>query len=90
MLGGRLDDVADLAVDGLDAGFSPGAAAMLSLNQTRGAIIRGCQPHAKDGNFLKLTGAATRQVALIANDLTDVGSPSEIGPEVPAGALSVK
>jgi polygalacturonase len=84
------DDVADLAVDGLDAGFSPGAAAMLSLSQTRGAIIRGCQPHAEDGTFLKLTGAATRQVTLIANDLADVGSPSEIGPEVPAGALALK
>jgi polygalacturonase len=85
-----IDDVEDLAVDGLDAAFSAGAAPVLNLIQPRGALIRGCQPRAKDGVFLKLTGNATRQVTLIANDLSGVGQPTEVGPEVPAAALSVK
>jgi len=84
------DDVEDLAIDGIDAGFWPGAAAMVSLSQTRSAIIRGSQPRAMAGTFLKLTGGATRNVALIANDLTGVGQPAEIGPDVPADALSLK
>jgi hypothetical protein len=85
-----LDDVAELAIDGLDAGFSAGAAPILSLAQARGVIIRGCQPRAKGGAFLKLTGDATRNVALIANDLDGVEQPDEIAPDVPAGALLVK
>ena len=85
-----LDDVEDLAIDGLDAGLSPGAAPLLSLVQTRGAMIRGCQPRAKGGTFLKLAGDATHHVTLIANDLAGVGQPTEIGSDVPAGALSLK
>ncbi len=85
-----LDDVEDLAIDGLDAGFWPGAAPMLSLIQPRGAIIRGCQPRAKDGTFLKLAGDAARNVTLIANDLAGVGQPTEVAPDVPAGSLSLK
>ena len=86
-----LDDVEDLAIDGLDAGFSAGAAPVLSLVQARGAIIRGCQPHAEGGTFLKLAGDATRKVQpLIANDLDGVGQPVEIAPNVPASVLSLK
>ena len=85
-----LDDVEDLAIDGLDAGFWPGAEPLLNLIQPRGAIIRGCQPHAQGGTFLKVTGDATRNVTLIANDLAGVGHPTEVAPDVPAGALSVK
>ena len=85
-----LDDVEDLAIDGLDAGFSGGAAPVLSLVQARGAIIRGCQPHAKGGTFLKLAGDATRKVTLIANDFDGVGQPVEIAPNVPASVLSLK
>jgi len=85
-----LDYVKDLAIDGLDAGFSAGAAPVLSLVQAQGAIIRGCQPHAKGGTFLKLAGDATRKVTLIANHLDDVGQPVEIAPNVPASVLSLK
>jgi len=85
-----LDDVAEAAIDGLDARFWPTAAATLSLHQTRDSIIRGCQPGAPEGTFLKLTGDATRHVMLVANDFTQVGHPTVIGPEVPAGALVFK
>lgn len=85
-----LDDVEDLAIDGLEAGFSAGAAPMLSLVQTRRAIIRGCQPQANGGVFLKLAGDATRQVTLIANDLAGVGRPVESASNVPTDAFSVK
>ena len=85
-----LEDVEELAIDGLDAGFSAGAAPVLSLVQARDAIIRGCQPRAQGGTFLKLAGDATRNVTLIANDLESVSRPTEIAPNVPAGALSLK
>ena len=84
------DDVENLAIDGVDAAFWPGGAAMLSLMQTRGAILRGCQARAKDGAFLKVAGDRSRNIALVANDLTAVGKPAEVKPEVPQGALRVK
>lgn len=84
------EDVADLAVDGLDAKFWPGAAPMLSLIQTHGAIIRGCQLRGKDTAFLQITGDTTSNVALVADDLEDGARSVTIGPEVMKGAVSVK
>jgi hypothetical protein len=84
------DDVENLAIDGLDAAFWPGGAAMLSLTQTRGALIRGCQPRAKDGTFLQVAGASSRNIALLANDLSAAGKPADISPEVPRDALRDK
>jgi len=85
-----VDNVENLAIDGLDAGFSTGAAPMLKLAQTRDVIIRGCQPQAKEGTFLQLLGDATSNVTLIANDFAGVKQPAEVGKDVPAGAWSVK
>jgi hypothetical protein len=49
-----------------------------------------CQPRPKGGTLLKLTGDATRNVALVSNDFAGVGQAAEVGPNVPAGALSLK
>lgn len=84
------DDVEQLALDGLDASYSTGGAPMLSLSEVRDALIRGCQPQAAGGVFLKLTGENCRKVRLLANDLDAVGRATEVAPNVPAGALSVK
>lgn len=84
------DDVENLAIDGIDAAFWPGGAAALSLTQTRGAMIHGCQPRAKGGTFLKATGNRSGNIALIGNDLSSVGQPADVTPEVPRGALVVK
>jgi hypothetical protein len=83
------DDVESLAMDGLDAAFWPGGAAMLSLVQTRGAIIRGCQPVAKDGEFLRLAGGASRNVMLVGNDFSRAGRAAVIAPDAPKDALSL-
>ena len=84
------DDVENLAIDGLDAAFWPGGAAMLSLTHTRWAMIRGCQPQAEAGTFLKLAGDRSQHIALLANDLRGVGKAAEVAPEVPMDVLSVK
>jgi hypothetical protein len=84
------EEVENLAIDGLDAAFWPGGAAMLSLTQTRWAMIRGCQPQAVAGTFLKLAGDRSQHIALMANDLSGAGKGAEVAPEVPEGVLSVK
>jgi hypothetical protein len=62
----------------------------LSLVQTHGAVIRGCQLRAKEGTFLQVTGDKTSDVALVGNDLEGVRKPVTIAPEVTKGAVSVK
>ena len=84
------DDVENLAIDGLDAAFWPGGAAMLSLTQTHWAMVRGCQPQAEAGTFLKLAGDRSQHIALMANDLRGAGKAAEVAPEVPKDVLSVK
>ena len=84
------DDVENLTVDGLDAAFWPGGAAMLGFTQVRDALIRGCQPRAKGGAFLKLSGDKSCNVALIANDLGGVAKAVEVAPDLPKDALVVK
>jgi hypothetical protein len=85
-----LDDVETVSIDGLDAGFSPGAAPMLKMVQVRGALIRGCQPRAEGGTFLQVSGDATRNVALTGNDFESAGRPVDAGREVPERAVSVR
>jgi hypothetical protein len=84
------DDVEGLAIDGLDATFWPGGAAMLSLTQTRDALIRGCQPRAKDGTFLKIAGDRSRNIALMANDLGTIGTPADLAVDASKDALTTK
>ncbi len=50
-----------------------GGASMLSQSEVRDALIRGCQPQAAGGIFLKLTGENSRKVRLLANDLDAAG-----------------
>lgn len=83
------DDVENLALDGLEAAFWPGGASTLSLVQTRDAIVRGCQPRAKDGTFLKLAGEKSRGIALVANDLQGIAQAADVAPNVPANALTI-
>ena len=82
------DDVEELAIEGLDAVYAPGAAAILHLIQTRGALIRGCRPRASGGTFLKLEGDGSRDVVLLGNDLSQVGKIAETAPDVRPDALS--
>ena len=76
------DDVEDLAIDGFDATFWPGSAAMLNLVQTQCALIRGCRPRAKDGTFLKVAGDRSRDITLIANDLSSVANPTDAAKDI--------
>jgi hypothetical protein len=81
------DDAEGVAIDGLDAGISPGAVPAMKLVQARDVIISGCQPHGKDATFLQITGRDTRSVALTGNDFGGVLQGVTMGPEVPKGAV---
>jgi hypothetical protein len=84
------DDVAGFWLDGLDAGCSPGAGALLRLSQVQGALIRGCiLPQAVD-TFLHLEGAATRDVVLLGNDLGKAKQAVQAASDVPRDALRSK
>lgn len=82
------DDVTDLVLEGLNARFSPGAAAMLRMVQVRGAVIRDCSPKSAVDTLLRLEGDATERIVLEKNDLRNIRRTAAISPEVPEGALS--
>jgi hypothetical protein len=52
------------------------------MTQARNVLIRGSQPVAPDGVFLRLEGDKTAGIALLGNDLSRVGKVAEFGEEV--------
>jgi len=82
------EDVANLSIDDLDAPFSTNAAAIIRLTDVKAALIRGCRPQAGTDTFLKLQGAGSEGVVLIANDFSRAAKVADIAPNVPATALS--
>jgi len=84
------DDVEGLAADGLDARSWTGAAPVLKLIQTRGALIRGCQLRDAAATFLQVAGETTSAITLVANDLEGATQPVKIAREVAKGAVILK
>jgi len=85
-----LDDAEDVLVDGLDAAFSPGAAAMIRLTQVKEASIRNSGPKAATQTFLRLEGEGCRGIVLGENDLAQVDQVADAAADVPEDALVKK
>jgi polygalacturonase len=82
-----LDDVQDANISDLTCAHARGAAPLVGLLQTRNLLIRGCQPKAAAGVFLRLAGKDTAGISLIGNDLSHIGTVSEFGEAAPADSL---
>ncbi len=82
------DDVENLTIDRLKAGWSAGAAGVLRLSQVRSGMIRGCTAPQGASPFLRVEGQATRRIQLLGNDLSGARKAVDAGPEVPQGAVS--
>jgi polygalacturonase len=81
------DDVQEVEIDGFDAQFSPGAAAMFRMVDVRRATLRGCSPQSNVDTLIALEGAATRDIVLEKSRLEKVGQAAVLAPEVPQGAF---
>jgi hypothetical protein len=79
------DDAEGLTLEGLDAAWAKGGAAMVRLTNVRDAMIRGCQPAAE--TFLDVAGNSSRGIVLLENDLSRVKSPANVATEVPVKAV---
>jgi polygalacturonase len=82
------DDVEELDLDGLECAWSPGAAPLVRMTETRAATIRGCRPQAPQGAFLRLEGKENAGIGLLANDLRRVGKWLEAEPETAKDAVA--
>jgi len=82
------EDVRNATVDGLDASYSNGAASVLRFGDVQRIAVRGCTPPAGTGVFLKLQGAASGGVTLTANDFSGVQAVTQVGADVPRGAVA--
>ena len=83
------EDVENMLIDDLDAQYSLDAGATVRLTDVKGALIRGCRPQIGTDTFLKLEGAASEGVVLVANDFSRVRRVAETAPDVPKAALSL-
>jgi hypothetical protein len=83
-----LEDVHNAAVDALDVPYSDGAAPLLQLTDVRNVFVRNCTPPAGTGVFLRLQGAASRGITLATNDFSGVNAITQVGADVPKGAVA--
>jgi polygalacturonase len=81
-------DCQNLSIDDLDAPFSQDAAALIRFTDVKETLIRGCRPPAGTDTFLKLQGAGSEGIVLVANDFSRVDKITEVAPDVPKTALS--
>jgi hypothetical protein len=70
------DDVKDLALDGIQPTTAAGASPLLWFQNVVGAMVRGSRPTAGE-LFLRVSGAESRDIVLLGNDLQQVRTPYE-------------
>jgi ubiquinone/menaquinone biosynthesis C-methylase UbiE len=66
------EDVSRLEIDALAAHTAAGVDPVLSFHQVRGALIRGCMPKEGTAVFLRVTGAESKDICLLANNFSGV------------------
>ena len=81
-----LDDVRDVLIDAFAADHSNGAASQVRLTNVRTAMLRGCTP--KADVFVRVQGERTSGITLTGNDLRAVQAISQVGVDVPTGAVA--
>jgi hypothetical protein len=82
-----LDDVQAANLNGLSCSYATSAVSILRLAESRNVLIRGCQPDAAQGVFLRLEGNKTAGIGLVGNDFTRVGKIAECAEGVAPAAL---
>ena len=84
------DDAQDITVTGLVASSSPRAAAQLRLTQVQGAVVSGCAPTTSVDTLLQIEGRQTRGIVVEQADRSKIRQFTNIAPDVPKDAVSVK
>lgn len=79
------DDVADLVLEGFQPATAARSSAILWLNNVAGAMILGARP-APGQLFLRASGAATRNIVLVGNDLTQIQTAYQLD-SLPRGSV---
>jgi polygalacturonase len=83
------DDIKDLSIRGFQAGAAAGTQPVIWFHQVVGALLEGCRAPAGTQAFLKITGAQSSQITLLANDLLRAAEPVELAPEVAKSAVTL-
>jgi polygalacturonase len=82
------DDAEDVTLARLDAQFSPEAAAMIRLIQSKGILLSDSPLKAPGGTLLEVSGSESHRIKLQKNDLGSVGKVVELSADVPSDAVS--
>jgi hypothetical protein len=85
-----VDNAEDLLLDGITATQAPGSATpVLDLKDVRRSRIQNCRALPGAATFLRFSGARTRDVGMVDNDLSKAQNPVEFSPEVDPGVISL-
>ena len=85
-----LNDVKNAVLDMIDAPFAAQAVSMIQCANSQDILIRNCRPPAGTELFLELRGPQTRDILLLANDLSRAGEVSRLGDGVSESALALE
>jgi polygalacturonase len=81
-----VEDARDVVIDHLTADRSDAAAAQIRLTDVQTAMMRGCAPRADV--FVRVRGPQSHGITLTGNDLRRLQAVSQVGAEVPDGAVA--
>ena len=82
------EDVRNATIDGLEAPYTKGAAALLRLADVENVLVRGCMPAAGTEVFARLQGTQSAGVTLLGNDFRNVKKIVEADADVPQAAAA--
>jgi hypothetical protein len=85
-----LEDVEHTVIESLDAPYASGSAGMIHLNDSGHVYIRNCQPTTGTELFLDISGPRTKNIVLLANDLSGVKDIVNKASNTPESAVVLK
>ncbi len=77
------DDVSQVTIDSLETPAAKGSESVVGCHQVRGAMIRGCAPKEGTDLFLRVSGAESKAISVLANDFAGVRKAVELADETP-------
>jgi hypothetical protein len=84
------DDVEHSIIESLDVPFAADSAGMIHLDDSRHVYIRNCQPPKATELFLDISGPRTKNIVLLANDLSGVKRIVHKAADTPESAVVLK
>ena len=85
-----VDDVRELELAGLSADAASGPQPVLWFHNVVGALVQGSRLYGGASQFLRVTGAGSREISLVGNDLRRARQAVDLGSEVDTSVVAAE